>query len=110
MGWADLIGRVNRVCVASFKEPTKALYSPSGDDFPAQEIDVIFDNGYLPGQVGEAGFVDLGPRVFVVLADLPTDPEADDPNITIGAVVYSVVKTERDGQGGAILRLQKVAA
>lgn len=106
MGWQDLVSRLDRACLTAFKPDTAATYHPAEGD--AVEIECIFDNGLTSIAVGEAGIVETGPRVFVRLEDLPTDPEVDDgPQITVDGVLYDVIETRPDGQGGAVLRLHK---
>ena len=53
----------------------------------------IFDDTFLLVQgSAEAGVEASLPTVNLILADLPTDPEVDDPTLTIGGVDYRVFK------------------
>ncbi len=69
----------------------------------------IFDEQYVLSKGGaEAGVETTGPAVFLRLADLPTDPEDDEPTITIAAVNYRVIERRPDGLGGIVLGLRRI--
>lgn len=69
----------------------------------------IFDEQYVLAKGdAEAGVEARGPAVFFRLADLPDDPEDDDPTLTIRGVDYRVVERRPDGMGGVVLALRKV--
>lgn len=67
----------------------------------------IFDAAYVRADVGQAGVASSGPAVFFRLADLPADPAADKPTLTVDGTTYKVAKVEKDGQGGVLLRLHR---
>lgn len=54
----------------------------------------------------DAGFEVRGPFVRFLIADLPGDPEADDPTITIRSVAYSVIERTPNGMGGIEFHLR----
>lgn len=71
----------------------------------------IFDSAYVRVEAGGGDFLSgvssSGPAVFYRLADLPVDPEQDDPIITINGTSYQVIENKKDGQGGVRLILHK---
>ncbi len=70
----------------------------------------IFDAQFVLAQgTAEAGVETLGPAVFLILSDLPTDPEFDDPILIIGGVSYRVHDRRTAGLGAIVLALRKVA-
>lgn len=69
----------------------------------------IFDEQYVLAKgSAEAGVGTLGPAVFLLLEDLPTNPEDDEPTLTIRAVNYRVIERRPDGMGGIVLALRRV--
>jgi hypothetical protein len=46
--------------------------------------------------------------VFLLLADLPTDPDDDEPTVTVNGVDYSVRERKKDGMGGVFLMLREI--
>lgn len=83
-------------------------YTPSrGATVP---VTGIFDAAYVRADVGQAGVSTTGPAVFLVLADLPTNPEEEDLEllrITVDAVKYRVREAQPDGMGGVLLHLYR---
>ena len=78
--------------------------TPSGDPLLG-----LFD----PGGVNAQGDARVGvevtkPKVFLLLADLPTDPRNDTPLLTIRGVRYHVEGRSPDGAGGISLDLRTV--
>lgn len=69
----------------------------------------IFDAPYVLAK-GEpdAGVETAGPSVFFRLADLPVDPEDDEPTLTIAGIDYSVIERRPDGLGGIVLALRRI--
>ena len=66
----------------------------------------IFDQAYVDAQSGDAEVSTSGPAVFLTLADLPTDPTADESaTVTVNGVTYSPFLVKPDGLGGVRLRL-----
>ncbi len=67
----------------------------------------IFEASYVLVQGDPIAGVEAGvPAVFVLLQDLPTDPEQDDPLITVGGILYRVFERRPDGMGGVTLALR----
>jgi hypothetical protein len=65
------------------------------------------DNVIVQGQE----VVSSGPKVFLRLGDLPTDPASEMggyPRLIIGGVTYSTRYVRKDGQGGGVLLLSEV--
>ena len=107
MAFSDLVASGDRAQLAAFGVPV--TYTPAGGNPPAVPVTGIFDAQFVLAQGGaHAGVEATAPAVFLLLADLPTDPEVDDPTITIGGVVYSVVGRHPDGMGGIVLELRTV--
>lgn len=104
--FADLVADVDRAALAALGgEPV--LYRPAGGD-PAPIVG-IFDAQFVLAQGdAEAGVEAAAPAVFFRLSDLPTDPELDDPTLTIGGRDYRVIQRKPDGFGGIVLVLRQV--
>ncbi len=70
----------------------------------------IYDAAYLSADPGAPGISTTTPAVFLELADLPSDPEEDDPVITVGAETFEVREVKKDSVGvGVLLLLSKVS-
>lgn len=83
------------------------LYKPASG--PAVPVRGIFDANYeLAKGNAEAGVSVLAPAVFLRKADLPTDPELDDPILTISGKDYRVVEVQPDSLTGVVLVLKLV--
>lgn len=68
-------------------------------------VDGVFDSVYVRQVAGQPGVVSTGPAVFLRLEDLPSDPETDQPTITVDGRSYSVREPHKDGIGGVLLLL-----
>lgn len=69
----------------------------------------IYDSRFaLAKGSAHAGVETQGPAVFVRFSDLPTDPEIDDPILTIRGDRYRVIERIPDGIGGIVLALRVV--
>lgn len=116
MNWPGLIAQTDTALVAHLGVVT--TYQPTIG--PAITVAGIFDAAYVRVEAGEAGISSRGPMVFYrlgdsgslvtlagveCLAELPHDPEEDDPTITIDGVTYEVAETRKDRQGGVQLHL-----
>ena len=68
----------------------------------------IFDSVFVLVRGGDvpAGVEALGPAVFLRLEDIPSDPELDDPTLTINGTDYVVIERVPDGIGGIVLALR----
>lgn len=110
MSFDDLVARADRAALAALAKPGNVTYTPAAGGPAAVTVTGIFDTLYmLVKGSAHAGVEALGPAVFLLLADLPTDPEVDDPTITIGAVTYDVVGRHPDDMGGIVLELRAQA-
>lgn len=71
------------------------------------DVTGVFDLAFVRVDAGTTGVSSSGPAVFLRLADLPSDPGMDKPQITVEGVIYNVAKVEKDGLGGVLLRLHR---
>jgi hypothetical protein len=104
MGFDDLVDDASRAAQAALGGET-VTYRPE----LGAPVDVtgIFDRQYVLAKgTAEAGVEALGPAVFLRLEDLPTDPEDDDPTLTIGGLDYRVIERRPDGMGWIVLALR----
>lgn len=101
MGFADLLAVADRAVLKHLGG--SVTYQPEGG--VAVPVEGVFDAAYVKVDVGQAGVSSAGPAVFALLADLPTDPEEDEPVITVDGVGYTVREVKKDGQGGVHLLL-----
>lgn len=81
-------------------------YKPASGD--PVSVDAMFDAPFTQIRRDDASVEEIGPSIFVRLADLPADPAQDDPTITIDGQDYVVRGREVDGMGGIRLRLHEV--
>jgi hypothetical protein len=102
----DLVADMDRAVMAELGgEPV--VYRPGAGD--AVTVTGVFDAQYVLAQGdAEAGVEASAPAVFLRLADLPTDPELDEPTLTIRGTDYHVNDRKPDGAGGLLLTLRKV--
>lgn len=85
----------------------EVIYQPAAG--AAVPVTGIFDAAYvLANGNPEAGVETLGPAVFFRLADLPADPDDDEPTLTIRGVDYSVIERRPDDLGGIVLALRRI--
>jgi hypothetical protein len=123
MGFAERVARVDRSARKILGgEPVVYRIGGGGGAFSpafsaafagapsAHEVTVtgIFDAAYVLQADQTAGVCATAPAVFLQLADLPTDPELDDPILTIRGVDYRVDHPETAGMGSVVLILRKV--
>jgi hypothetical protein len=108
MAFADLVATVDRA-VRDRLGGVAVVYAPKVGSPPIAAVTVqgIYDEQTLLVDEGEAGAEMLGPAVFLRLEELPTDPEDDDPAITVSGKTYRVRDRRRDGLGGIRLTLQQ---
>jgi hypothetical protein len=76
------------------------------------EADVlgVFDNADDNALVQGQEVISSGPRVFLRVADLPTDPAIETkgyPQLVVGGARYSTRDVRKDGQGGLVLLLSE---
>lgn len=101
----ELVGVIDSATQAAFGEPV--IYTPDGGA-PVPVIGIYDEQYVLAKGNAEAGVEARGPAVFLRLAELPTDPEEDEPTLTIGGKNYRVVERRPDGKGGIVLALRLV--
>lgn len=105
MAFADLVAEMAAAQLDEFGE--LVTYTPAAGGPAAAQVTGIFDQGFvLVKGTAEAGVESIGPAIFLLLADLPTDPEDDDPILTIRAADYRVIERIPDGMGGIVLVLR----
>jgi hypothetical protein len=107
MVFADNVARIDRHAQALLGERTPVVYTPlAGAPVP---VIGIFDDAYVLTQGdAESGVEARVPSIFLVLADLPTDPMIDEPTLTIAGVVYRVQERQPARFGSIRLMLRKV--
>lgn len=106
MAFADLLAYVDR---AALRHLGSAVgYKPEGG--ASVSVYGIFDAAYVKVDAGNAGVSSCGPAIFLKLADLPSDPSDDNPEITVAGVAYQVKEAQPDGLGGVLLQLRRAAA
>lgn len=81
----------------------------AGDGSGSVTLTGIFDEVAIVTDFGEAPADQLEPAISVRIDDLPTDPETDDPTITIRSVDYKVRTCQPDTISG-LMRLLLVKA
>lgn len=108
MSLEGLVADMDSAAISVLGESTPVTYAPASG--APVLVSGIFDNPYeLAQDAGApAGVESLAPAVFLQLADLPTDPEVDDPILTIKGVQYRVSERCPAGPGAIYLRLRKV--
>lgn len=108
MSFADLLETADRTVMRVLGEKAEddtIIYTPGVG--AAVSVNGVFDAAYRREEVGEAGVSTAEPAVFLLLADLPSDPRTDSPILTIRGVEYAVREVEPDGDGGVRLFLQE---
>jgi hypothetical protein len=106
MAFADLVAAADSVARSKLGETV--TYDPAGAG-PPVPVTGIFDEAYVLAKGdAEAGAEARAPAVFLRLSELPTDPELDDPTLTIGGVAYRVIERQPDGIGGIVLVLRRI--
>jgi len=103
----DLVTAMDRTVLTLLGEKVPIIYQPSfGAAVPVQGI---FDDSFALAQgSAESGVEARVPTVFLVLADLPIDPEQDDPILTIDGDDYRVIERRPADFGSVVLALRKV--
>lgn len=102
--WPTLLGQTDRACLDILGGAVR--YSP-GVGSPV-DVTGIFDATYQRADAGEGGVGGFTPAVFLLLADLPSDPEGDTAaKVTVGTQPYEIREVHKDGQGGVVLFLWK---
>lgn len=83
----------------------RITYQPASG--PPVFPNAIFSDPYVrqPGDP-EGGVESLEPRVFLQLAELPIDPELDEPTLVINGKTYRVTERLAAGLGAVSLALR----
>lgn len=101
-----LVAQVDRTTLEILGDAV--TYQPGGVG-PLYPVTGIFDAQFVLAEGdANAGAESLGPAVFLLLADLPTDPKVDDPLLTIDGITYHVTERRVAGMGGIVLALRAV--
>lgn len=113
MGFAENVARLDRNAqrvLGAVSVVYRPKFGPAVSLTPSGAPLVgIFDDSFVLAQgSAEAGVEATLPTVNLILADLPTDPEVDDPTLTIGGVDYRIVKRAPADYGSIVLTLRKV--
>lgn len=118
MGFAELVEAADRAAMTLLGGEL-VTYTPGAGALPLllpaplglQPLDVtgIFDSKFVlsKGDDTQAGVEVQVPAVFFRLDDLPTDPEVDDPILTIRGSTYRVIERMPDGLGGIVLVVRR---
>jgi hypothetical protein len=104
MAFPDLVATAGRAALQHLGGEA-VIYAP-GEGDPVT-VTGIFDASYTRVESGTGDVESVGPAVWVVLDDLPTDPEEDDPILTIAGKTYTVAERQRDGLGTIRLLLHR---
>lgn len=108
MAFADLIAVTDRAVVKQAGDGP-ITYTPGVGD--PVTVDGVFDSSFvLVGtDIGEAGVASEGPGVFLLMTDLPSDPEIDTAaTVTVAGVTYLPHTVKKDGVGGVMLLMHLV--
>lgn len=97
MAFADLVAAAD-VAIREHLGGVTVTYQPEVGD--AVAVGGMFDAQYRLIDPVNAGVEQTVPAVFLRLADLPADPDDDEPQLTIDGVTYSVRERQPDGLGG----------
>lgn len=101
MGFFDTVERADRLCLAHLGA-VPVTYAPSvGDPVVVQGL---FDRPYdlIVEGVAEYGVEQRAPMVFLLLEDLPADPDTDEPTLTIAGQNYEVVERKPDAERAGV--------
>lgn len=104
MAFADLVAAADRAALVHLGG-VSVIYRP--DEGDEVEVDGIFDASYVRVETGTGDVESVGPAVWLRIADLPVDPEDDDPELEIGGLTYAVHERQRDGIGTIRLLLHR---
>lgn len=104
MGFSELLATADRAVRDMLGDAV--TYAPSSG--APVVVRGIFDAAYVRAEVGEAGLSTSSPAVFLRLEELPSDPDVDEPLLTVGGVTYRPHECEKDGQGGVRVLLHRI--
>jgi hypothetical protein len=103
MTFSDLLATADRVTLDILGD--SVTYAPTTG--AAVVVTGIFDSAYVRVDAGHAGVSSTGPAVFLLLADLPSDPAEDAATITVESVQYEIREVQKS-QGAVLLFLHRV--
>jgi hypothetical protein len=105
MLFSDLVAATDRAVQGALGgEPV--IYAPATG--APVTVTGVFDSQFVLAKGdAHAGVETAGPAVFVRSSDLPTNPDLDDPILTIRSVTYRVIERMSDDMGGIILVLRR---
>lgn len=107
-GYAALVAQVDLVA-RRLLGGIPVIYQPATGS--PVTVTGIFDDSFLLAKgSANAGVETVTPAVFLQLADLPIDPELDDPTLTIGGVSYRVTERKSADFGSIVLALRRLPA
>lgn len=104
MAWSDLAGVAQKATQSGLGE--SITYAQPGGS--PETITGIFDAEHAGLDLAGLEVATVGPRVSVVLADLPGGKALRRAQVVARGVTYEVSDIEPDGQGAAVLRLHEV--
>ncbi|MBF0214560.1 MAG: hypothetical protein HQM00_13530 [Magnetococcales bacterium] len=112
--WADLVGLVNRACVATFGIPV--VYTPSLENrmelggVPITLTGIFDEKREIVSLMGDGGMDAVIPRsvLEVGLAELGIEPMAGD-DVAIGGLSYRILEVQSTTGGVAVLILNRQA-
>lgn len=104
MGWLDQTDLILKASTSAFGECCK-YKNKDGNEF---DIEGIFDNNYQEVQSqGDSRVQSTGPQLGVRLREFESVPKEGE-TVTVRNTVYRILECKPDGQGGAVLILNKV--
>lgn len=105
MSYSDLVARADDLA-RDHLGGVSVTYAPVVGD--SVVVAGIFDANYvLIDPDGELRVEMVGPAVFLRMNEIPTDPDLDDPTITVAGNTYSVRARRKDSLGGIVLMLHR---
>lgn len=102
MDFAALIADIDRTAQAHLGG-VPVVYQPEVGE--AVTVTGMFDDPQVLLDQGRADVEQVGPSVWLRLADLPVHPDQDEPTLTIGGVQYTVHERQPDTTIGGSIRL-----
>lgn len=106
MPWDSLLATADRAVASGLGRDV--TYAPAVGS--PVVVKGIYDAAHLETTGGFAGVTTSTPAVWLQLADLPTDPEADEPTITVGVKSFTVSEVHKDGNGAGVTLLLRRAS
>jgi hypothetical protein len=105
MSFAELIERVDRAVQGQLGSVPVTYASTLG----TVEVRGMFDENHHLADPEQVGVEQVGPSVWLRLADLPANPDEDEPLLTIRGTTYRVRRRELDRTGGTVRLLLHVS-